>query len=261
MKLKLLSFLAIFICLNQEIISCPIWQIGRMYIVNENMKPLLNAIVWRYSSPNDSFNIKRQINQYDDASAFYFWSSRSLEKTALKSKSADKFMRIQVKGYADVVISELEFIDSDDDDEILPALYVKMFTNKIIKRGDLYTLFTQYKCEKKIMIKDSLTLDLKIYTEFLNNASKVGEASRVSAFVIKTYPNPVKDKLNVEINIGVTKPYSARVLDLQGRLISETSLISQWNILDMEWQVAGTYFIQVYDPDGVLLYAFKFMKI
>ena len=102
---------------------------------------------------------------------------------------------------------------------------------------------------------------LSDYLEAITDASLVSEASRVANYVVKTYPNPVKDILNIDINLQVIKPYNAKLLNAQGQLLSEVELNAQTNTIDMQWQTAGVYFIQVYNPEGVLLYAFKFIKI
>jgi hypothetical protein len=256
MKSKILT-LMLFSLFLQNVRACPSWPIGRMLIVDETGKPIPNAIVWKCYTQKDSFIIKKyNYDEVKDTNIYTFWSRSYYTYSRML-----KTFRITAKGFADVVIKDLNFINSDDDEDKLPLIVVTMYTNKYVKRGDLLTLLTSFKYETKLEVKDSVVLKLSDYLEAITDASLVSEASRVANYVVKTYPNPVKDILNIDINLQVTKPYNAKLLNAQGQLLSEVELNTQINTIDMQWQTAGVYFIQVYNPEGVLLYAFKFIKI
>lgn len=257
MKSKILT-LILFTLFLQNADACRSWPIGRMMIVDENGKPIPNAVVWKFRLPKDSFVInKYNYDDIKDTNLYTFWS-RSYYTNSRMSKT----MRITAKGFADVVIKDLNFKNSNNyDDDKLPLIVVTMYTNKYVKRGDLLTLLTSFIYETKLEVKDSVVLKLSDYLEAITDASLVSEASRVANYVVKTYPNPVKDILNIDINLQVTKPYHAKLLNTQGQLLSEVELSAQTNTIDMQWQTTGVYFIQVYNPEGVLLYAFKFVKI
>lgn len=255
MKSKLLTIL-IFSLILSNVDACPSWPIGRMLILDESGKPIPNAVVWKYRIQKDSFVVNK--NNYDeikDTNLYTFWS-----RSYYANSRIPKTMRITAKGFADVVIKDLNFINSNDDNK-LPLIVVTMYTNKYLKSGDLLTLLTSFKYETKLEVKDSVVLKLSDYLEAITDASLVSEAGRVANYVVKTYPNPVKDILNIDINLLVTKPYNAKLLNVQGQLISEVELNAQTNTIEMQWQTSGVYFIQVYNPEGVLLYAFKFIKI
>jgi len=258
MKSKILT-LMLFSLFLQNAEACPIWPIGKMLIVDEIGKPIPNAVLWRYWTPKDSFiNDKSHYSRTLDTNIYMFWTGGGFYRSGKMAKT----FRITAKGYSDVVIKDLSFKTSYDyDEDKLPLIVVTMYTNKYVKRGDLLTLLTSFKYETKLEVSDSIVLKLSDYLEAITDASLVSEASRVANYVVKTYPNPVKDILNIDINLQVTKPYNAKLLNAQGQLLSEVELNAQTNTIDMQWQTAGVYFIQVYNPEGVLLYAFKFIKI
>ncbi len=262
MKSKILFLLVVALCCIYNAMSCPTWRIGKMYIVDENNKPIQNARVWVYSSLTDSFKFGK--SKYFDTNAYYFWTGGlRFYRSEEERKPANKCLLIQAEGYAEVAIKELKFtgkVDYSNEEETLPVLLIKVYTKRYVKKGDLFTLMNNYICEKRLEVKDSLIVGIDDYTESIREANTVVNAQRVSAYIVKTYPNPVKDKLNIEINATVTKPYKAILLDVQGKLINESQLTVQQSTVDMEWQSAGIYFIQVFDPEGVLLYAFKFIK-
>lgn len=256
MKSKILLLLIFSVSL-QNSDACPIWPVGKMLIIDETGKPIPNAVVWRYWSSKDSFiNDKSNYRHLLDTNIYMFWSGSGYSRASKLPRT----FRITAKGFADVVIKDLNFINSDDEDK-LPLIVITMYTNKYVKRGDLLTLLTSFKYETKLEVKDSVVLKLSDYLEAITDASLVSETSRVANYVVKTYPNPVKDILNIDLNLQVTKPYNAKLLNAQGLLLSEVELNAQTNTIDMQWQTAGVYFIQVYNPEGVLLYAFKFIKI
>jgi len=262
MKSKILTLMLFSLFLHNAD-ACPVWPIGRMLIVDETGKPIPNAVVWKYWNPKDSFiNVKSHYRPTLDTNIYVFWTGGRYYQT---SKMANTF-RISAIGYSDVVIKDLSFNNTSNnyfgvDVNKLPLIVVTMYTNKYVKRGDLLTLLTSFKYETKLEVKDSVVLKLSDYLEAITDASLVSEASRVANYVVKTYPNPVKDILNIDINLQVTKPYNAKLLNAQGQLLNEVELNAQTNTIDMQWQTAGVYFIQVYNPEGVLLYAFKFIKI
>lgn len=256
MKSKILTFI-LFSLFLKNADACPIWPIGRMLIVDETGKPIPNAVVWKYRIQKDSFVVnKYNYDEIKDTNLYIFWS-----RSYYTNSRIPKTMRITAKGFADVVIKDLNFINTNDDEDKLPLIVVTMYTNKYVKRGDLLTLITSFKYETKLEVKDSVVLQLSDYLEAITDASLVSEAGRVANYVVKTYPNPVKDMLNIDINLQVTKPYHAKLLNAHGQLLNEVELSAQTNTIDMQWQTTGVYFIQVYNPEGVLLYAFKFVKI
>lgn len=270
MKSKILTLVIIAICGMQDAISCRIWPSGKMYIVDENNNPL-HASVWRFYSSQDSFMLGKgnywgEYGDTTDSDPYIFWGgggNRYYESEG--KKPANKYLRIKAEGYADVIIEErIVFIRKEGyyyyDKESLPVLVVKMYPKKYVRKGDLFTLMNSYVYEKNLEVKDSLVIGFDDYIESIREANTVANAQRVATYVVRTYPNPVKDKLNIEINLEITKPYKAILCDIQGKQISESQLLTQNSVLDMEWETAGIYFIRVYDPEGLMLYSLKIIK-
>jgi hypothetical protein len=262
MKQKLLVMMFAAFAANQGL-ACPVYKMGKMYIIDEHGKTIQNVKVWRFNSSTDSFTRSKYLGRgsvYEkDSNAYFFWSSGGYY--AKKSNPDDKYMRIQAKGYADVIIDKLLYFHPQSwDEDSLPILYIKMYPKKYAMKGDLMMLINEYKIDKSLEIKDSLTIGLKDYLQELRSENTVVAANRNAAFVVKTFPNPVIDKLTIQVNAIVTKPYKAILTDMQGRAIREMEIPSQSEIMDMQWELKGIYIIQVYNPEGILLYALKFLK-
>jgi hypothetical protein len=261
MKSVIITMCLMALCSVDTATGCPIWRIGKMYVVDEHNNPV-KAKVWKFSSSNDSFLMGKDYHYGKDtlpSDPYTFFSHGRYANYNNERNPRKKYLLIKAEGFADVIIKDINF-SNEGRLKDLPVLYVRMYPKKYIRYGDLYTLMDVYVCEKNLEVTDSLEVDFDDYTEKIRGASMVAGVQRVATYIVKTYPNPVKDKLNIEINAEVTKPYKAILFDIQGKLISESQLSAQNSILNMEWETAGVYFIKVYSPEGTLLYAFKFVK-
>jgi hypothetical protein len=262
MKTKILLGISFLFYFAETALSCPVWRVGKMYIVDEHGKPIPDAKVIRYISLEDSFWMKK--NRYNyldtlDSNAYVFWRGGGLGWRTDLDKLPNKYLRIQAPGYADVIIKEMTF-KSKRYDEPLTKVYIHMYAKSYLRKGDLFTLINQYISEEEITVEDSMHLRIENYNQSLRSENAVEFALRTSVALVKTYPNPVLDKLNIEINSVIIKPYKVTLTDMQGRTINEMSIDNSRSILDMQWEAKGMYFIQVYDPEGVLLYSLKFLK-
>jgi hypothetical protein len=261
MKTKILLGISFLFYFAEAALSCDFYIFGKMYITDENNKSIPNTVVYLYKTLGDSFIMDENYYSDEQDSNAYFFTSHTSWRVKRKndSKPADKFMRISAPGYADVIITKLHF-EGDGDLDHLPTIYIKMYSRKYVNKGDLVTLISQYVCEKSLNVKDSLTIGLNDYNQSIRSETSVETANRNASFIVRTYPNPVLDKLSIEINTPIIKPYTAKLIDVQGRMVVETELSDMKSVLDMQWEAKGMYFIQVYDPEGVLLYALKFLK-
>ncbi len=255
------TFLLILVCAGLgacEVEACPVYYYGKMFIVDENGRPV-KATVWRYFSLVDSANMsKKSFDIMDaDSNAYEFWSSGGWKFRKI-DKPADKYLRIHADGYADVIIKQR--IEFDSDDDLDRALYIQMYPAKYVNKGALITLLNEFTVEHQVKVKDTLTLTYSDYIQAIRGESTVATANRNAAFIVKTYPNPVIDQLHIEIKGVISKPYKAVVLDMQGKTISETEIKENDSEINMEWEAAGMYMIQVFDPEGKLLYALKFIR-
>jgi hypothetical protein len=59
MKLKVLIPLLLLIFLCQEAISCPIYLVGKIKVVDEHGGVIQNAKIWGYRGLNDSFVLRK----------------------------------------------------------------------------------------------------------------------------------------------------------------------------------------------------------
>jgi hypothetical protein len=261
MKSKLLLSL-IFLFLFNVGKACPSWRIGNMVVVDEQGRPLPKTVVWKYTTLLDSHQMrKNRQSGEEDTNSYSFWSHMGWSDMDEEAKPANKYLRIQAEGYADVIIKALDFHRSyNREDNRLPTIYVTMYPKKYLTKGDLMTRIDEYVCDKLLKVSDSLRIGMTDYMEKYRSENAVDEASRNAGFIVKAYPNPVIDKLHVQIHADMVKPYLAKVLDMQGKLVSETRLDNSLSEIDLEWESSGLYLVSVYNPEGELLYALKFSK-
>lgn len=258
------SFFAVIVlviaqgCYN-NVYSCPVWKIGKLYVIDQNGKPIAGARVWNFVALADSYLMKK--NKYDklhtsDSNAYEFWSRGYMYK---KVKLPDKAVRIQAQGFADVIIKTLNFSGNRGED-FLPVLKVTMYSKAYITRGNLTTLVTEFVYEKELLVTDTTIIRYADYVQSFKSENKVSAANRTANLEVSTFPNPVIDKLYIQVNKDIFKPYKAKLIDVNGKELVEMELYEKKSEMDMQWQVAGMYVIQVYDPEGVLLYSLKFLK-
>jgi hypothetical protein len=263
MRTRILLGISFLFYFAEAVLSCPVYRIGKLSVVDEHKKPVLLTTVWRYYSLTDSFGMRKGL-AYDeddspDSNSYHFYSSGWGKRRRPDAHPADKYLRIQAPGYADVIIKTLEFRGNFDEEDV-PELTVVMYPRKYVTKGDLVTLLDHYTCEKELKVKDSLTIGIRDYMEAIRAESTVSTANRNTGFIVQTYPNPVIDKLNIRINATLPKPYTAKLLDMQGKIVTEMELPDQNSVMDLQWEAKGLYVIQVFDPEGVLLYSLKFLK-
>ena len=94
--------------------------------------------------------------------------------------------------------------------------------------------------------------------------SKVIDLERTSGNVIRLFPNPAMNILNVTVNTEKTQNTRVKVLDMNGRTIktvqAQTSAGSQTIQVDINDLSVGSYFIQVFE-NGALSFTDKIKKV
>ena len=238
-----------FICMNTRCFLKSYKPFIKTFVTDEKGKMIDELTIWRFNSQNDSIKLSR--NLLNDS----FTGHYNLRANDFTHDYPSKWILIKARGYADVIIRNIKLSDPNQRN---PVINIKMYPRQYLKNGDQYSLINSYVYEN-VIIKDSMMLDFKYYSESILNLPKSYVNSN-NNFLVKTYPNPVKDYLKIIINAAVTKPYSTKLLDINGKLICETEITEQNSMLDMQWQSAGIYCIQVFDPEGTLLYTYKFVK-
>jgi hypothetical protein len=71
-------------------------------------------------------------------------------------------------------------------------------------------------------------------------------SSTINALI---YPNPAKDVLFVKINDATKDEINLQILDLSGRVIKSTSIMSDGSINISDVQI-GTYILRINTPKG-----------
>jgi len=245
-----------FMLVKHTIFACPVWHIGDLYVLDEYGNQV-NAKVWKYYSKTDSFRMtKESYYLSSDTNAFEFWTGNyrgGYGKT-------DIFIRIEAEGYADVSIKSIEFIKIAERRRY-PKLVVVMYPKKFIKHGDKFVQISQIVYGKPIIVKDSLTLTMKDYLEFIPNKSTSNSLLMDNSIMsVESYPNPVTDLIILKINSPILEPYKLKLMDINGNIVSEIFLTNNETRYDLSWISKGSYFIQVFEPNGNPIYIKKFIK-
>lgn len=264
MKIKL-TFLSLFFVVNSMAsVCCPVWLVGKLYVVDENNRPV-NVKVWRhYSDKDSSLQPKRRYwygeAETKDTNAYEFWNGGFTGSLNYMDKStSNRYLRIQAEGYTDVIIRNLKFIDNEKSG--INKLVIKMYARKYIKTGDRITLIQQFECDKIIVETDSMVVDIKFYEKTIKNAREASLLSNSSLLSVESYPNPVTDYLVVKINSEIKEPYQFKLLDAEGKLISQSKILVNISNVDLQWISKGRYILMVYDPKGNPVLSRTFLKI
>ncbi|MFZ4543028.1 MAG: T9SS type A sorting domain-containing protein [Saprospiraceae bacterium] len=77
---------------------------------------------------------------------------------------------------------------------------------------------------------------------------------------ISVYPNPTEDKLTLQVEDYHRYNLLYQLLDLQGKLLESTALISNQTQIDMHNLPAATYFLNVVNGGNKKVQSFKIIK-
>lgn len=75
-----------------------------------------------------------------------------------------------------------------------------------------------------------------------------------------SYPNPVRDKITVEVKDSMPQPLKVKVYDLAGKVVFEVDHTESKLEYDLSALAAGSYFIRVETQEGEMKYCRKFLK-
>ena len=76
---------------------------------------------------------------------------------------------------------------------------------------------------------------------------------------LNAYPNPTQDVLNLRVGNYNQEKLAYKLLDFQGKVISEISMHSEETTIDMKQLPVATYFIEVHN-EGKKVQTFKIIK-
>lgn len=248
MKLKLLIPLFVFFLVSQDAISCPIWLVGKIKIVDENNKVIQNAKLWSYSSLNDSFAARKGDYDYradkrTDTNTYFIYSGGGYGRFYRENyKAPDKEYLITAEGYANVVIKG---IDWDWIDTITPTLVITMYGQKYRKVNNSIALYDKFIIGETVEVHDTVRLKWK---DYVGDEDDISNGFGKEAFTkVTTYPNPVVKGLHIKINYAITSPLVAKISDVQGKLIEQIRIENNEIDWDLQWHKTGSYFLTVYD--------------
>lgn len=95
--------------------------------------------------------------------------------------------------------------------------------------------------------------DLKLLENFRDHVFKAGTAptsvARQSMAInfANIYPNPVQDKINIELLVDNKYAKSVQVIDLLGKVHYTTALPEQHNVINLSALAKGTYILKFYE--------------
>lgn len=264
MKTKLTLLFLVSFFLTQSNFACPVWLQGIIKVVDENNKPIEGALVWKLYCETDSYSLSRDewtedMSEPVDTNAFLYYTYGGWGYDDEACKPSAYMFRITAPGFADVLISNVVFKNGDGF-ENNPQLTVTMYHHRFVRKGDYFIRFESYSCSKDIEVKDSTVLKFSDYVEALYAETSVEEAERVHSAGIKTYPNPVKDVLRVEINSDILTPHRCIITDISGKQVQTFEITESISTLDLSFENAGMYFISVFNAEGEMKYCVRFVK-
>lgn len=251
MKSKLLTLILILFSI-QIAQACPIWLVGRVIVVDEFDQPIKDAKLIRYyNGGHDSSIIEIDTQGYEvfDGGLRYSFTRNNVPTFNY---------RVVADGYADWRIKDFSF---DGTLEFIPILKIVMSRHRYMFLGNVYTKVKVFSSEKILNIdKDTFTLSIEQSIERTEKFNYTTSSELRSSLNVNSYPNPVKDRLSIEVKDSLVHPYKAVLCDLNGRVITEQELTQNITDINLQFESAGFYLISVYKHDGELLYSTKFIK-
>ena len=76
---------------------------------------------------------------------------------------------------------------------------------------------------------------------------------------LMAYPNPTQELLNLRVGNYNKEKLAYKLVDLEGKVISEASMLSEETTLDMKQLQVATYFVEVH-KEGKKVQTFKIIK-
>jgi len=76
---------------------------------------------------------------------------------------------------------------------------------------------------------------------------------------LMAYPNPTQDLLNLRVGNYNQEKLAYKLIDFQGKVISEASMLSEETTIDMKQLPIATYLVEVHN-DAKKVHVFKIIK-
>lgn len=146
--------------------------------------------------------------------------------------------------------AQIPILYTDDITQGLPAVYdtvdIDNITNEDVEIGN----------GKVFVVWQDFSSNTVKYRSGTIAPVTTGIAHNTPSFIADVFPNPARDYIQIAFNHNSNKEYLIRLLDTQGRLISDFYNASEINISDLE---SGVYFIHI-EQNGFSGFA-KFLKL
>ncbi|HEY1045404.1 MAG TPA: T9SS type A sorting domain-containing protein, partial [Bacteroidia bacterium] len=239
MKQKLPAFLIAFLAYTM-IYACPVIRLGKLTVVDENGNWIKGAeIIKYYDGGQDSI-----VNTVD--STGYWIRSEGLNWDSDEAPRPVEFKyRIRAKGYADWKIKDISITRGNYKD--MPTLEVHMYHHRYMMMGNVLTKMMEFTSNTvSINYVKFFALTLENSVESVQLSSYTESSELQASFKINTFPNPVKDQLNIVVKDSIVLPYKAVICDLSGRIIVEQELTQNLTDLNLQFEAAGFYLVSVY---------------
>ena len=78
-------------------------------------------------------------------------------------------------------------------------------------------------------------------------------------FTLNAFPNPTTENLNLRVGNYKQEKLAYKLIDMEGKVISEASMISEETTIDMKQLPVATYFVEVHN-EGKKVQTFKIIK-
>ena len=78
-------------------------------------------------------------------------------------------------------------------------------------------------------------------------------------FTLNAFPNPTTENLNLRVGNYKQEKLAYKLIDLEGKVISEASMLSEETTIDMKQLPVATYFVEVHN-EGKKVQTFKIIK-
>ncbi|MBL7726807.1 MAG: T9SS type A sorting domain-containing protein, partial [Dinghuibacter sp.] len=93
----------------------------------------------------------------------------------------------------------------------------------------------------------------------LGTASRENELVNAGTFKAQVYPNPAKNRLNINVN-NLPGKATIQLVDINGRVVMAQQMVQNNTSLDISKAPAGIYLVRVNNADGKNLFQDKFVK-
>ena len=262
MKSLLLSSICFVIALFSvtQAESCPIYYLGKFYVITEDGSPIPNATVWSFRTLHDSIekepgSLWKSLddeNPIVDTLAYEFWSGGwGRSKIHSGDDQSPKYAyRIQAEGFADLTLKSIVFKWNRTRNDEGSVLYIVLPKPKYKRTLQQLSRITSFHYNEVLEVTDTVHFNIastKTYNDQMFAHGVIGKAE------VTAYPNPFLSQITIDFLEMPLLPKTMKLYDVNGRKIHEQKLSGIRNELDLVWLKTGIYIVVVFDENNNLL--------